>query len=307
MQIRAGKKRALFSIVIVGITLPVMARQLPANDSSAYRCAIEKAVFKKISKEHYGPRPINDAYAADVFMQFFRTVDPSNYIFLQGDLDQLSVYKYKIDDEINGGTIEFFDAAYTVYSKRIKEAEAICMGILQHPQDLQQKESVVVWRKDLPFQENEAGRKELWCKILKYATLKNYMILEKADSNKTATKGVDPALEAKARERVRNWYTEFFIKANGKDAVNDLFTQYMAVAVSEIDPHSAYTAPQDQSFNSMLTKRYYGIGVELAGKESDFYVKRLMQGGTAYKSGLVKENDRVLAIANAKGDRKSVV
>jgi len=307
MTMRTGRKYFLSFIVTTVTGFQVMAQQVVTNDQLAYRSAVAKATFRKISKEHFGPKPVNDVYSAAVWKQLFQTLDPNSNLFLQGDINKLAVYKNQVDDEVNAGSTAFFEATYAIYSQRVTEAEALCMKILQQPFDVQKKETVMAWRKDQPFPASEAAREDLWRKLLKYYTLRHYMEMEKAAGNTVkGKKGVDAALEAKAREKVRNWYAEYFRKATGKNAANDKFAQYMEVAVAEIDPHTAYTAPEDKTFNDMLTKKYCGIGVELATKESDFYIKRMMRGGAAYKSGLVKENDIIVAIADAKGALKPV-
>jgi len=307
MSICAGKKYFLSFIVTTLTAFQVTGQQqVVTSDPLAYRSAVVNATFKRINKEHYGPKPVDDAYSAAVWNQTFQTLDPNSNLFLQEDINKLAVYKNRIDDEMNAGSTDFFEATYAIYNKRAKEAEAICMKVLQQPFDLQKKESVMAWRKDQPFPASEAAREDLWRKLLKYYTLRHYVEMEKADTTVKEKKSVNTALEAKARGKVRNWYAEYFRKATGKDAVNEKFAQYMEVAVAEIDPHTAYTAPEDRAFNDMLTKRYCGIGVELAAKESDYYIKRMMRGGSAYKSGQVKENDIIVSIADAKGDMKPV-
>lgn len=306
MKICPGKKY-IFSFMVTTLTgWHVMAQQVVTSNESAYHNAIAKAAFRKIKKDHYAPKPLDDAYSAVVWKDFFQTLDPNSHLFLQGDISQLAGYKNQIDDELNAGNTTFFDAAYSVYYKRAKEAEALCMKILSKPLDLQKKDSVVVWRKNLPFPANEAEREALWRKELKYYTLRNYVELEKNAGTGKNKNGVDATLEAKAREKVRKWYAGLFRKATGKDGMSERFSQYLSLAVAEIDPHTAYTAPTDLAFNDMLTKRFCGIGVELSTKDSDYYIKRLMPGGTAYKSGLVKENDVVVAIADSKGNMQEV-
>ncbi|WP_143310039.1 carboxy terminal-processing peptidase [Chitinophaga vietnamensis] len=275
----------------------------PMTDVSqpGYRGAAIASAFKKIKKDHFNYHGVDDAYSREVWEKFMHVLDPNNDIFLQEDIQQLSTYKDKIDEAINDGSSAFFDAAYAIYSKRIREAESICMRILQQPFDMQQHESVeVAWNKNWPFPANEQARENSWRRFLKYYTLRHYMEMDTAAT--AAKKTFNPAIEAKARENVRKWYAEYFRQSTSKDAMKEKFTQFMEVMIGEVDPHSAYIAPDDRSFNEMLTKRYYGLGIELGIKESDFFVKRMMPGGTAYKSGVVKENDIIVAIMDSKGE-----
>lgn len=242
-----------------------------------------------------------------VWDKFIQALDGNKNIFLQEDIKRLSAFKNQIDDEVNTGSSAFFDTTFAIYSQRVKEAEEMCMKILSAPMDLSRKESVMVDRKNQPAPADKAAREDLWRKLLKAYTLRRYMDMEAAEPvTAHARKGVDARLEQAARGKVKKWCGQFFRQANAKDAISQKFALYMAVAVMEIDPHTAYTAPEDRSFNEMITKRYYGLGIELGEKDADFFVKRLLPGGTAYRSGKIKENDNILAIVDTKGELQDV-
>ncbi len=293
-------------IRVVNLLLAVCAcyclnAQTPGN--SAYHSAIASATIKKIKKSHFGPRPFDDVYSAAVWNNFLHTLDPESYFFIQDDIKKLSVFKNKIDDELNSGSVAFFDSAYSIYHRRLEEAKELSAKILSAPFDLDKKETVVTWRKNLPFPATVRERNEIWQKLLKYYTLRHYMEKRKPGSDPAKT---DMALEADAREIVRKWFSDYFRQALAKTANDEKFTQYMSVVVAEIDPHTAYVAPEDRSFTESINARYYGLGIELEKKESDFYVKKVVPGGSAYQSGEVKENDNIISIADNKGEMRIV-
>ncbi|MCW3467030.1 carboxy terminal-processing peptidase [Chitinophaga nivalis] len=296
--------RLLLTCCAVATGMAAMA-QAPAdpNKIPAYHSAVITHTIDKIKKKHFNPKPIDDTYSAAVWNRFIYTLDPNSYFFLQGDIAQLAGYKHQIDDELNTGSTAFFDATYKLYSERVKEASQLCTEILATPFDFSKKESVMGWRKELPFPANKTERAELWRKLLKYYTLRHYMEMKVAAGDSAVTlAGVDTAIEAKAREKVRKFYESFFRQAMGNKSAEEKFTQYVTVVTMEIDPHTVYAGPKDQSFNEALNKRYFGLGMELGTKEADYYVKRLLPGGTAYRSGEVKENDNIIAVADSKGD-----
>ncbi|MEI3800469.1 MULTISPECIES: carboxy terminal-processing peptidase [unclassified Chitinophaga] len=284
--------------VIAGFTVNAQA---PAG--TEYRSAVITAAINKVTKKHYHPKPIDDAYSAAVWNRFLHTLDPNSNLFLQEDVIALAVYKNQVDDQLNSGATTFFDAAYAIYEQRAGEASRLCQKILATPFDLKKKETVMAWRKDLPFCASKQEQEELWRKLLKYYTLRHYMEMSaaKGDTAKHLA-AVDPVLEAKAREKVRKWYSDYFRQTTGQRGADDKFAQYVSAAMFEIDPHTTYAAPQDRLMNEQLNKRYYGLGIELGTKESDYYIKRLLPGGTAYRSGQVKENDNIIAVADSKGE-----
>ncbi|MBC9909491.1 S41 family peptidase [Chitinophaga varians] len=278
--------------------------QAPADTAAwpAYRKDVIAAVFNKINKSHFAPRQLNDAYAADVWKRYIATLDPNRCIFLQEDIRQLSAFQSTIDDEIKASGTAFFDAAFAIYTQRVHEVQALCEQTLAQPFDFTVKETVQAERKNAAYPVDKKEQAALWRKLLKYYTLRNYMEMQDA-----AAKGKpDPALEAKAREKVGKWYADFFRQHVRSQAINDKFFQYVADATMEVDPHTIYTAPQALTLNDMLNKRYFGLGIELGVKEADFFVKRMLPGGSAFRSGEVKENDLILAISDHQGQMKEV-
>lgn len=278
--------------------------QAPADTAAwpAYRKDVIAAVFNKINKSHFAPRQLDDVYAADVWKRYIATLDPNRCIFLQEDIKRLSAFQSTIDDEIKASGTGFFDAAFAIYTQRLHEVQALCEQTLAKPFDFTVKETVQAERKNASYPAGKKEQADLWRRLLKYYTLRNY--IEMQDS---ATKGrPDAALEVQAREKTGKWYADFFRQNTRSQAINDKFFQYIGDAAMEIDPHTMYTAPQALTLNDMLNKRYFGLGIELGVKEADFFVKRMLPGGSAFRSGEVKENDLILAISDHQGQMKEV-
>ncbi|MBC9932831.1 carboxy terminal-processing peptidase [Chitinophaga qingshengii] len=297
------------NIPLLGIACALSASysagaQAPADSTTwpAYRKEVISAVFNKINKTHFAPRTLDDTYAAAVWKRYIATLDPNRCIFLQEDIQRLSAFQSTIDEEIKSSNTAFFDEAYQLYTQRINELSTLCNQVLARPFDLNAKETVLAARKNAPYPANKTEQAALWRKLLKFYTLRYYM--EMQDSS--AGTALNPALETKAREKVQKWHADFFKQATRPQAPNDKFFQYIADAALEIDPHTVYTAPKELTLDDVLSRRYYGLGIELGIKEADFFVKRMMPGGSAYRSGQVKENDLILAISDHQGQMKNV-
>lgn len=275
--------------------------QVPADPAlkQAFRAQVVKAVMDRIGKKHFAPRPVDDAFSAAVYKKYLYALDPGSGIFLQEDIRALAGYETRIDDELRSGGTAFFDAVFPVYAKRAGEVRALYTGFLSQPVDVSAADSVVVWRRELPFPATVQEREALWHRLLKYHVLRQYMELKDAAGNTDAKP--DTALMAKARAKVKRWYDEQFRPMEKPTASDDKFTLYLAVATQEIDPHTLYSAPKDKTLEEMLSKRYYGLGLELSEKDADFYVKRLLPGGTAARSGEVMENDILISVSGADG------
>ncbi|NIG54343.1 carboxy terminal-processing peptidase [Chitinophaga sp. Cy-1792] len=307
MKIFDRNKRLLF----IGATLTGFAAhaQIPSSSAEipAFRKGTVAATISKVKKMHYHLRAIDNVYSENVWNSFIQTLDVNRNIFLQEDLDSLAGFKQRIDEDFNEGQTAFFDATYAIYNRRLKECNDLYKKILANPFDYTIQESAILNRKKLPAPTSLKEREDLWRKRLKYTTLNNYLELEAAggEGAKQLNK-VDPVLEAKSREKTRKALELFFKRVLTEKYANELFTQYMAVAMMEIDPHTTFAGPKDDKLDQQLNKMYYGLGMELGVKEADYFVKRMLPGGAALKSGVVKENDNIIAISDVNGQMQYV-
>lgn len=279
----------------LGAGNPVQAQTIGPD---SLRKSIVKAVTQKILKSHYSPKAIDDQYSALVYDQFLSYLDPNRYIFLQEDISKLNEFRTRLDDEINSGSsVAFFDLAWKLYAGRIREFKNYTEKTLKQPLDLSGNEIFEINRKKSAFPSNEAEREKLWSSFFKYGFLKNY-----ADLQTTGSTVMDPALEKKTREKVATWYRRFFNKEQKSNAIDEKFSLYMNAITLSMDPHTGYTLPntEDNLMASVMGK-YFGIGMEMGIGEIDVFVKRLVPGGAASKSGLLKENDRIIAVSGKDG------
>jgi carboxyl-terminal processing protease len=272
--------------------------QQQAISPDSLRKNIVKAVTQKLQKSHFSPKPIDDKFSSEIWDSFLRSLDPNHNIFLEEDIASLKKYRSLLDDEINSSSMAFFDAAWKLYTTRIGEAKTITEKILQQPFSFSGKEMLDMNRKDNPYPATLAEKEKRWHSFLKYSVISNYAELD-LSGNATA---VDPALEKKAREKVAKWYRRYFLQQLKETAIDDKFSQYVNAITLNMDPHSVYTFPKKQDvLMAQLVARYSGIGMEMGVSDQDIFVKRLYPHGTAYKSGLLKENDRILAVADNTG------
>ncbi|QEC44076.1 carboxy terminal-processing peptidase [Pseudobacter ginsenosidimutans] len=262
------------------------------------RKGIVKAVAQKLQKSHFAPKAFDDKFSTEIWDSFLRNLDGRRNVFLAGDIEKLNKYRLLLDDEINEGSIAFFDEAWKIYSRRLLEAKALVEKSLQQPFSFTSKEVLETERKDSPYPTTIAERDKIWYAFLKYAVLRAYTDLE----TNTGSATIDPVLEKKARENVAAQYRRFFITQQKETAVNEKFAMYVNAIALNMDPHTTYTFPtMKDPVRAQLSGQYFGIGMELGIGEMDVFVKRLVPGGSAYKSGLLKENDRILAVIDNKG------
>ena len=287
------------------------------NPKSRYEKVLRN-VGLLLEQGHYSPKKIDDVFSKQVLNAFVKDLDEDKTIFLQSDIDSFKIFDNKIDDEIHGNRLESFYAVSDSYTRRLNQASQFYDEILSKPFDFSKNENVMLDGDKLQFSKDDAARKELWRKRLKYLVLTRYSdMLEDREKNKdkkvvagdsTAAKEkfvykADSTLEREARDQVRKQIGRYFTTLKNHNTTDEIFSSFVNAITNEMDPHSSYFAPVDsRGFNEMMSGKFYGIGAQLKEEESKIKVASLITGGPAWKSGEIGVNDEVVKIAQGKGE-----
>ena len=88
----------------------------------------------------------------------------------------------------------------------------------------------------------------------------------------------------------------FFTDWNNEDVLQI----YLTALARVYDPHSDYLGrAQLEQFSIGMNLSLFGIGAELISEDGYCRIRRLLPGGPAIKSKLIKENDRIVAVAQS--------
>lgn len=78
---------------------------------------------------------------------------------------------------------------------------------------------------------------------------------------------------------------------------NFIFTHVLKAFASAFDPHTAYFTPTEASqFLIQVQQRLFGIGAQLRDDMSGFTIVKIIEGSPAWHIGVLKNNDRIIAI-----------
>ncbi len=81
---------------------------------------------------------------------------------------------------------------------------------------------------------------------------------------------------------------------------DDVLERYLTALAHVYDPHSDYLGhAQLEQFSISMNLSLFGIGAELISEDGYCKIRRLLPGGPAIKSNLMKENDQIVAVAQS--------
>jgi carboxyl-terminal processing protease len=292
----AGTLRCLtaFATICMGTmqVLPVQA-QLPG--SAEVQKATMLRVMKNLKENHVSPKAIDDKFSKIIWGKFLEGLDPNKDVFLKSDFEKLRGYELLVDNELNEGTMSFFNAAFELYQQRLKAAAAGYAKVLESTFDFSSNELLQLNGKLRQFATTQVELNDLWEQRAKYLVLKKMMDTDKS-------KMTSPVLEKEARTKVARWLANSFKNLTGPSAHQDKFSQYLNTVTLGIEAHTLYFPPlQVKSVDARMAKRFFGIGLELMDKEGEFVIKSVRPGGMALRSGQVDVNDRIISVSDASG------
>lgn len=287
-------------------TIPALAAGLlcaafsPDNDPDTYRVNTIREIMKRIGREHYQPKPLDDRFSGTVWKKFLEAQDPHKLLLLRADVEMLRQWESRVDDELRDPAISFFRGTDSLLSLRIRQVMPLFRGLMAKPLDFSAKESASAENTAWPA--NAKEQRKAWEKFLKLHVLRKMVELRNADPALSLAEA-----EKQARKKVLSWLNTTYNNMNSATAGEQRFAAYVNTVVMEIDPHTMYYAPADnRDRNAHMAQRYYGVGMELEAEDGDVRVKRLLPGGAADRSGLVKAYDQVVAVGNINGEMTRV-
>ncbi|MBN1251181.1 MAG: carboxy terminal-processing peptidase [Bacteroidales bacterium] len=272
-----------------------------------------EVLSKSLSAGHFEAYKINDELSEKLYNKYIDRLDYGKRYLLKEDIDKLKKYKFKIDDEINEGSFDFFNLSVEIIEKRIKEAEEIYPAVLEKPFNFEINEVYETDPEKLDYPKNEKERLERWTKSLKYQVLLRIddllTIQENAINDKDTSYKVlaFAEIEENARKKILDDYNELFRRINKQDE-NDRLSAYLNSLTASYDPHTEYMPPEDKkNFDIRMSGKLEGIGAQLQEINGYIKVANIVPGSASWRQGKLKAGDIILKVAEGEADPISIV
>ncbi|QIK16830.1 carboxy terminal-processing peptidase [Blattabacterium sp. DPU] len=292
----------------------------PLGEQEKHRIIL-KIIYKTLYFLYPNPISIDNDFSNKVYQKYFEKLDNQKRFFIQKDVEELSLYKEKIDDFWIHGDTTFFNIVMERFFQRIKEAESMCLQILKTPFDFNKKEIYMLEEQKLFFSKNRKEWIEKWRKHLKYLTLleiitsKNQKKITSKNQKKITSKNQKKIWknaffnnEKTSRKKVEEYIREYFRKLKMKKK-SDWFSTYVNTITTQYDPHTNYFSPKEKEiFDSNISGQIEGIGVKLEDDKGYPTVIKLIIGGPAWKNKKIEIGDKIIRVAkNVNSESKNIV
>lgn len=304
------KLKYLFLIVVLS-SVSFGFQKIQENDPEKDKLLISLIRYA-LSKGHYEPVAMNDAFSEKVYNDFLANLDQSKRLFLQEDINEFSEYKYLIDDQLKNEDLTFFNLVYDRYLQRFDESKVYYNEILAQPFDFKKDGQFKYDYEAKPYAANEAELIQVWRDQLKLTTItrlheKIEMDKNRFEKDSTYRKNSFAVLEQEAREGTLKSMDEYYDFMGELDQM-DWFSVYINSITIAFDPHTNYMAPKDKKrFDISIAGKLEGIGARLRKKDDYVTVDELISGGPAWRGGELEVGDAILKVGEGDGEPKDII
>jgi carboxyl-terminal processing protease len=248
-----------------------------------------KDILDHLKHRHYLKIPIDDQLSSKILYRYLDELDPSHLYFLRSDIQEFETdFRFKLDDALKKSDLGPAFKIFNRYQQRVIQRLTYLINQLERgmrDMNLVVEEELRVDRKDIPWPIDEDEMMELWDKRLKNSVI----------SLKLADKSIDEIQEILLK-RYRNQLRR--VEQNSSD---DAFQFFMNAFAMSFDPHTQYFSPRrTENFNINMSLSLEGIGAVLQSEEEFTKVLRLISGGPAERSKLLKPADRIIGVGQGK-------
>ena len=270
---------------------------------------LQQLVVQGVLNHHFDPVKINDTYSIEVFDLFINKLDPNKRFFTKDDITTLKVYQYSIDDQLQKGTLDFFNAANLLYKKRLSEVDVFLSSLFDVPYSFSSYQTLELDPDKRTYLANETAIKQYWETLVEFQVLSQYLTLKEAEvsANVPITAEFNEALEEKARQSVKKDYLLNFSRLN-EETTEDRLDFYIDSLINVFDIHTAYFPPEKkEDFDINLSGKLEGIGAVLREEDGFIKVVRILPGSASSRQGELQAEDIILKVGEGDQDAVDIV
>jgi carboxyl-terminal processing protease len=258
-------------------------------DAKATDAATTVVTSKILENSQFAHQQLDDELAKKFLDRYLDTLDGARLVFLQSDIGEFAKKQPNLAEATRKhGDNSLAHFIFKRYLERLDQRIAfITEQLKQSKFDFSSDETFAYERKDAPRPVDLTAAKALWQQQLRYEYLQE----------KLAGKSEPEIVKLLTRRSTR--LAETMRKFDDK-AVLEFYLEALAQVY---DPHSDYMGPKQlKDFEINMNLSLIGIGATLRSDDGYCKIMELVPGGPAARSGLIKAGDRIVGVAQKKGD-----
>ena len=285
--IRIASPLAILSLA-VALTCVGLGASLagPPLDSRTTDANITRLTTGLLEHSQLAHHPFDGQLAGNVLDRYLDALDGTRSLFLQSDVDEFATYRATLAQVTRGaGDTSAAKAIFARFLGRLSQRTAYDTNMLRTAKfDFTGHESYSFDREHARRPATAVEARELWWQQLRAEYLQE----------KLSDKPTDRIVSTLVGRHAEELRTMTGLRSG------EVLEIYLDTLAHVYDPHSDYLGhEQMESFSIAMNLSLFGIGASLESEDGSCKVRELLPGGPAARSGLLRPNDRIVAVAQA--------
>ena len=253
-----------------------------------------------LEEYHYLQQPLDTSMSKKFYDGYLEILDPRRENFLQSDIDEFSHWRTNLDTlTLDNGTADLTPAfaIYQRFIERLQQHDSYVDQLLKQDKfKFNGNDHILIDRRHAPYPKNLDEAKELWREQLRYQYLQEKLKREVSTTNDTVFTLPKNAPADIANTLARHYRWNFHMATNWDST--DVLQAYLEGLAHAYDPHSDYLNNEHaQDFSINMSLSLFGIGAQLVEDDGYCTISKILKDGPADKIKQLKENDRIIAVA----------
>ena len=296
-------------IVLVLMAVPVVQADDLITKPSRAQKRVGMLVAQLMSRSHLSRRELDSEISNRAFDLYLERLDPTKSYFMQSDVDEFSVERDQIANNVQAGNFDFGIKVYKRFLERVNERTELANELAAAEHDFTIKEEMVTDSDAATYAKTEEEARDVWRKRIKYNLLvfRGDEELDKEDSKKEdgekedASDSKDMKKKKKKKmdpvEKLQKRYVSFARRMNQTDT-EDVIEMYVTSITNSFDPHTSYMSRKSfENFIIQLSLELEGIGATLSGNDEGYTVIRsIVPGGACDTQGGISVDDVIMEV-----------
>jgi len=263
-----------------------------------------RIMVQQLEGVHYSAQSIANLDTKAFINTYMGNLDSQHLFFILQDLEDFEQkYNLLLEGYLRQGQLSPAFAIFETYKDRMKTRLAWVFNRLNADFAFDTDETIRRDRSGSGWLASAAEADTLWNRRIKDELL---VELLNAQEVRSGSDGAEKALQASI-DKLRKRYQQILqqIDQIGVDTIEEEFLTSLA---RMYDPHSAFLSNDSlKAFAVSTTNSLVGIGAILSKVEGSITVEKLIAGGPAARSCMLKLNDKIVGVAQGQGDMVDVI
>jgi carboxyl-terminal processing protease len=273
---------------------------------------ISYVTARLLEEYHYSRHPLDEEMSGKFFDGYLEALDPQHSYFLQSDIAEFGHYRTNLDtltiDDRGVANLTPACEIFQRYLQRLQQRVAYADHLLKQDEfRFHTSDRMLLDRSKAPYPKDLAEARRLWKQDLLYRYLQEKVSREVSPTNSNVILPLPQSAPAEIAEKLARHY-HWILRASTNWDSSDILQTYLNALTHAYDPHSDYlNTSHAQDFSIGMNLSLFGVGAQLVDKDGYCTIKALIPGGPAAKSKQLKENDRIIAVAQGSQPNVDVV